>query len=160
MPIRFLTFLCSCLAAYLTLAPTPSSFGRPSSKKAEEKAFLESNRAKPEIHSTKSGLQYQLLRKGEGSEFPNWRSTVSIHLKGSLIDGTVFENTLQRETPVSTKLDKLIPGCREAIKLMNVGDKYRFYVPSKLGYGRTQQGDIPPYSVLVFEIELYEIKRR
>ncbi len=145
--------------AALLFAPLSPALARNPSKRAIEREFLVANAAKPGIVTTKSGLQYEVLQEGAGTEFPNWRSTVSVHLKGSLIDGTVFENTLHREKPISTKIGKLIAGCREAIKLMNVGDKYRFYVPSKLGYGSSKQNDIPPYSVLVFEIELFEISR-
>lgn len=148
------------LLAALFLATASTSLARAPSKRILERDFLEKNAAKPGIVTTKSGLQYEVLKEGDGSEFPKWRDTVSIHIKGTLIDGTVFEDTLHRDRPVSTKVEKLISGCKEAIKLMNVGDKFRFYVPSALGYGRYQQGDIPAYSVLIFEIELFGITRK
>ncbi|MDQ8186994.1 FKBP-type peptidyl-prolyl cis-trans isomerase [Pelagicoccus sp. SDUM812002] len=153
----FTCFLFALLAAALFLVSAKPAHPRTPSRRAVEKAFLEENATKPGIISTGSGLQYEVLREGSGSHFPKWRDTVSIHLKGTLLDGTVFESTLHRDQPISTKLSKLIEGCEEAIKLMNVGDRYRFYIPSKLGYGSARQGDIPPYSVLIFEIELFEI---
>lgn len=133
---------------------------KPPNKQKIEREFLKENALKPGITTTRSGLQYELLKKGEGTENPKWRYTISIHFQGTLIDGTVFESTLNRKQPVSMQLTGLIDGWTEGIKLMNVGDKYRFYIPSDLGYGSKKQGVIPPYSVLIFEIELFSIKGR
>ncbi len=133
---------------------------RPPSKRALEKSYLAENAARPGIVTTKSGLQYLILKEGEGTEFPKRRNKISIHFHGSLLDGTVFESTLDHDQPMKIRLEGLISGWMEGIRLMNVGDKYRFYIPSKLGYGSSKQGIIPPYSVLVFEIELFEIEKR
>lgn len=110
--------------------------------------------------TTKSGLQYLVLKDGESTEHPKWKNTIWIHFHGTLIDGTVFESTLDRDRPMKIKFDKMISGWREGIKLMNPGDKYRFYIPSKLGYGSTRKGIIPAHSVLIFDIELFDIKKR
>ncbi|MDQ8182670.1 FKBP-type peptidyl-prolyl cis-trans isomerase [Pelagicoccus sp. SDUM812005] len=157
---RLQSFFHPLLVFTLLFASTYSLHARPASKRALEKAFLESNANRPGVVTTKSGLQYEALQKGTGTEYPKRRDTVIVHLEGKLTDGTVFESTLHRPKPVEIPISKLVSGCREAIRLMNVGDKYRFYLPSKLGYGGSQQGDIPPYSVLIFEIELFEIVNR
>lgn len=151
------------LPIFITLLITligPALQARPPSKRALERAFLEENANKPGIVTTKSGLQYLILKEGEGTEHPKYRNTIRIHFHGSLIDGTVFESTLNRAHPMTMRLENLIPGWTEGIKLMNVGDKYRFYIPSKLGYGSSKTGIIPAYSVLIFDIELFEIKKR
>lgn len=122
-----------------------------------EKAFLEQNALRPEIVTTRTGLQYEILQKGPNTETPRYRQKITLHYEGSFTDGTVFQTTRDRPKPLTIRLENVVPGWMEGIKLMSPGDKYRFYIPSKLGYGPFQHKDIPGHSVLVFEIELFAI---
>ncbi len=126
-----------------------------SSKNAkEEQAFLETNAKKTGVVSTGSGLQYQIIKHGDG-EKPKANDTVTVHYVGSLIDGTVFDSSVERDSPASFPLDGVIPGLSEGIALMQIGSKYFFYVPSKLAYGdQAPGGKIGPNQLLVFEVEL------
>ncbi|MBC2606694.1 FKBP-type peptidyl-prolyl cis-trans isomerase [Pelagicoccus albus] len=126
-------------------------------RREAEKAFLEQNALRPEIITTRSGLQYEILQKGTRVDTPRYRQKITLHYEGSFVDGTVFQTTRKQSKPLSIRLENVVPGWMEGIKLMSPGDKYRFYIPSKLGYGPFQNKDIPGHSVLVFEIELFAI---
>jgi len=122
----------------------------------KEEAFLELNAARPEIQVTESGLQYMVLEEGEGPK-PTANDTVIVHYEGALIDGTVFESSYSQEQPEEIPLYMVISGWTEGIQLMNVGSKYRIYIPSSMAYGARGAGQIPPYSTLVFTIDLIGI---
>jgi FKBP-type peptidyl-prolyl cis-trans isomerase len=125
-------------------------------QKAEE-LFLAENAGKEGVTVTQSGLQYVVLEKGSGP-VPAAGDTVSVNYEGTLIDGTVFDSSIERGEPETIPLDMVIPGWSEAIQLMNVGGKYLFYIPSELAYGPQGAGRIiPPFSTLVFTIELLSI---
>lgn len=120
--------------------------------------FLAENGKKPGVETTASGLQYQVLQAGKGAT-PEPSDTVRVNYKGTLLDGTVFDDSSQRGEPAEIPLSQVVPGWQEGIALMPVGSKYRFWIPSQLGYGErgTPGGPIPPNATLVFEVELLEI---
>ena len=121
------------------------------------RAFLRENGKRPEVVTTASGLQYEVLREGTGAK-PAVTDTVKVHYVGTLIDGTEFDNSYKRGEPISFPLNRVIRGWTEGLQLMNVGGKYRLYVPYELGYGERGAGSqIPPYATLIFEIELISI---
>ena len=123
----------------------------------EEMAFLIENSTNPGIIVTESGLQYEILEEGDG-EKPAAPSSVKVHYRGTLIDGTEFDSSYQREEPyVFSLTGGVIQGWLEGVPLMNVGSTYRFYIPSNLAYGEDGRPNIPPYATLIFEIELLEI---
>ncbi len=122
------------------------------------KKFLEENEKKEGVEVTASGLQYEVLEKGDGAK-PKATDEVSVHYHGTLIDGTVFDSSVDRGEPTSFPLNRVIPGWTEGVQLMPLGSKYRFTIPYHLAYGARGAGaDIKPYSTLVFEVELLEIK--
>ncbi len=121
-------------------------------------AFLHENKTKPGIHTTPSGLQYEIVTEGNGAK-PTAAQTVSVHYHGSLIDGTVFDSSIERGQPATFGVHQVIPGWTEALQLMNVGSKYRLYIPQELSYGAHPHpgGPIKPFSALIFDVELLEI---
>ena len=126
--------------------------------KEEGLAFLAKNGARAEVMTTESGLQYEVLSAGEGSK-PTAQSTVTVHYEGKLLNGTKFDSSVDRGEPMTFGLNRVIKGWTEGVQLMSPGSKYRFYVPQELGYGsRGAGGAIPPYSALVFDIELLSFK--
>jgi FKBP-type peptidyl-prolyl cis-trans isomerase len=120
--------------------------------------FLAENAERPEVKTTDSGLQYEVLRAGEG-ESPAATDTVTVHYRGTLLDGTEFDSSYARGEPATFPLNRVIPGWTEGLQLMNEGAKYKLYIPSDLAYGKdgTPGGPIPPNATLVFEVELVEI---
>jgi peptidylprolyl isomerase len=122
------------------------------------KAFLVKNRAEEGVIETDSGLQYQILQKGDGAENPKASSTVKVHYHGSLLDGSVFDSSVERGEPISFPLNRVISGWTEGVQLMVVGDKFKFFIPSELGYGNSAAGKITPGSLLIFEVELLAIQ--
>ncbi|WP_180070557.1 FKBP-type peptidyl-prolyl cis-trans isomerase [Acinetobacter sp. YH16038] len=131
-------------------------------QKAEEnakagKAFLQENAKKPGVKTTKSGLQYLVLKEGKGKS-PSANSNVRVHYEGRLIDATVFDSSIARQQPVDFRTTQVITGWTEGLQLMKVGAKYRFFIPADLAYGQIGSGDIiEPNSTLIFDIELLEI---
>lgn len=122
-------------------------------------AFLLENAKRKEIQVTESGLQYEVLKKGRGSK-PNASSTVKVHYVGTTIDNEIFDSSVERKEPISFPLNAVIPGWTEGVQLMSVGSKYRFYIPQQLAYGPASPTElIPPYSVLIFEVELLDIEK-
>ena len=119
--------------------------------------FLKENKQVVDVVETASGLQYQVLHKGEGSEHPTATSNVKVHYHGTLLDGTVFDSSVERNSPISFGLNQVIPGWTEGVQLMTVGDKVKFFIPSNLGYGDRATGKIKPGSLLIFEVELLAI---
>ncbi|MBN2215624.1 MAG: FKBP-type peptidyl-prolyl cis-trans isomerase [Bacteroidales bacterium] len=118
--------------------------------------FLEENAKKEGVITLSSGLQYIILKEGTGG-LPSLNDQVRAHYTGSLIDGTVFDSSIERGEPVLFNLNNLIPGFREALLLMPVGSKWKIFIPEKLGYGSKSQSPIPPFSTLIFEVESIEI---
>ncbi len=124
---------------------------------AKNKAYLEENKKRPGITTTASGLQYEILKEGSGVK-PTKTSTVKVNYEGRLIDDKVFDSSYARNEPLEFRLDRVIPGWTEGLQLMSAGSKYRLYIPSELGYGSQPAGLIPPYSTLIFDVELLEVK--
>lgn len=120
--------------------------------------FLAENSLKEGIESTASGLQYEVLTKGEGTVHPTASSKVTVHYHGTLIDGTVFDSSVERNKTISFKLNQVIKGWTEGLQLMVEGDKYRFFIPSNLAYGDKSAGSIPAGSLLIFDVELFVIE--
>lgn len=124
---------------------------------AEGKAFLEKNKLVAGVKTTASGLQYMVLTAGEGIK-PAATDTVLVNYKGTLLNGKQFDSSYDRNEPLSLSLDRVIPGWTEGMQLMSKGSKYRFFVPYQLAYGESGAGqDIPPFSTLIFEIELLKV---
>lgn len=130
--------------------------------KAEKNAklgqnFLAENAKKSNVKTTASGLQYLVLKEGSGRS-PQASSKIKVHYEGTLIDGTIFDSSIARQQPVEFQLSQVIQGWVEGLQLMKPGAKYRFFIPSHLGYGQIGAGDIiEPNSTLIFDIELIEV---
>ena len=120
--------------------------------------FLAENGLKEGVITTASGLQYEVIKMGKGKK-PAATDRVKVHYHGTLTDGTVFDSSVERGEPTSFGLNQVIKGWTEGLQLMPVGSKFRFYIPQELGYGGQQAGSIPPYSTLIFEVELLEIEK-
>lgn len=128
------------------------------SLKLEGEKFLKNNKSNKDIQTTESGLQYEIIKSGNGKR-PSKTDTVSVHYHGTLIDGTVFDSSVERRTPASFGVHQVIPGWTEALQLMDIGSKYRLFIPQELAYGANPHpgGPIQPFSALIFEVELLEI---
>ncbi len=119
--------------------------------------FLASNKEREGVTTTASGLQYEVITGGDGPS-PAATDTVTVHYRGTLIDGTEFDSSYARNAPATFALNQVIPGWTEGVQLMSVGSKFKFYVPSELGYGMRGAGPkIGPGAALIFEVELLEI---
>lgn len=127
-------------------------------KKAEGEKFLAENALKDGIIVTESGLQYEVIKMGKGRK-PSAEDRVKVHYHGTLTDGTVFDSSVDRGEPITFALNQVIKGWTEGVQLMPVGSKFRFYIPQELGYGAQAAGSIPPYSVLIFDVELLDIEK-
>lgn len=123
------------------------------------KKFLDENKAKEGVIALPSGLQYKVLKAGSGKQ-PSLTSTVKVHYEGKLIDGTVFDSSIQRGMPAEFNVRGVIMGWTEAIQRMKVGDKWQLFIPPNLAYGEqgTPDGSIAPNSLLTFEVELLDVK--
>lgn len=120
-------------------------------------AFLQQNLADEEVQRTSSGLQYKVLQAGSGNVHPKASDNVKVHYHGTLIDGTVFDSSVERGAPTSFPLNRVIKGWTEGVQLMVVGEKTRFFIPSDLAYGNRSAGKIPPGSTIIFDVELLGI---
>jgi len=124
---------------------------------AEGATFLEHNKKIDGVKTTASGLQYMVIKQGKGVK-PLETDTVLVNYKGTLLNGKQFDSSYDRNEPLSLELNHVIPGWTEGMQLMTKGSKYRFFIPYQLAYGERGAGqDIPPYSTLIFEIELLKI---
>lgn len=121
----------------------------------EGEEFLKQNGQRPGVITTRSGLQYEVIKEGQG-EHPSASSRVKCNYTGTLINGKVFDSTKGKQ-PLTFALNQVIPGWTEGLQLMPPGSVYKFYIPYTLGYGRMGAGPIPPFSALIFEVELLEI---
>jgi len=120
--------------------------------------FLADNADRDEVKVTDSGLQYEVLASGDG-ETPSASSTVKVHYHGTLIDGTVFDSSVNRGEPIEFPVNGVIAGWTEALQLMKTGDKWKLYIPHNLAYGAQGAGGvIGPYQALIFEVELLAVK--
>lgn len=117
-------------------------------------AFLAENLEKEGVEVTASGLQYKVLTPGTGTEHPTGRSKVTVHYHGTLIDGSVFDSSVDRGQPITFGLNQVIPGWTEGVQLMVEGEKRRFFIPSRLAYGNRGAGSIPAGATLIFDVEL------
>jgi FKBP-type peptidyl-prolyl cis-trans isomerase FklB len=126
---------------------------------AMNEAFLAANKAKPGVTTTASGLQYEVIKMGTGPK-PTAQDTVKVHYVGTLVDGTEFDSSIKRNEPAEFMVSGVIPGWTEALQLMPVGSKFKICIPQSIAYGATGAGNvIRPYSTLIFEVELLEIKK-
>ena len=122
------------------------------------KKFLEENAKREGVKTTESGLQYEVVNAAEGRQ-PTENDVVTVHYEGSLTDGTVFDSSIKRGSPIDLPVGGVIPGWVEGLQLMHVGEKFKLYIPSELAYGEQSPSPlIPANSVLVFDLELLDIK--
>lgn len=120
-------------------------------------AFLAENKKKPEVTTTASGLQYEVLTEGSGAS-PKATDSVTVHYEGTLISGEVFDSSIARNSPATFPLNGVIPGWTEGVQLMKEGSKFRFTIPYQLAYGEQGAGSsIPPFATLIFDVELLKI---
>lgn len=125
--------------------------------KAEGAAFLEENKKKEGVQTTASGLQYKVITAGKG-KVPTATSNVTVHYTGKLIDGTVFDSSVESNQPATFVVNQVIPGWTEALQLMHEGDKWTLYIPYDLAYGERGAGaQIPPFAPLIFDVELLKV---
>jgi FKBP-type peptidyl-prolyl cis-trans isomerase FklB len=124
---------------------------------AAGKAFLEENKKKEGVKTLPSGLQYKVQTEGSGKT-PKATDQVTVNYKGTLINGSEFDNSYKRGKPATFQVDKVIRGWTEALQLMKEGSKWQLFIPSELGYGERGAGPVPPNSVLIFEVGLISVK--
>lgn len=127
-----------------------------SNREAGEK-FLAENKTKEGVQETASGLQYKVIKMGKGA-IPTATDKVSVHYRGTLIDGTEFDSSYKRDKPTTFAANQVIKGWTEALTMMPVGSKWELYIPQELAYGSRNQGQIKPFSTLIFEVELLGIE--
>jgi FKBP-type peptidyl-prolyl cis-trans isomerase len=128
-------------------------------KRIQNEAFLAENQAREKITVLGSGIQYEVLEEGSGKFHPTIRDWVTAHYHGTLIDGKVFDSSVDRNKMATFKLNNLIQAWQQIVPLMVIGDKWRLVVPPSMGYGERQEGKIPRNSILIFELELIGIGR-
>ena len=128
--------------------------------RAEGEAFLAENGKKADVKTTASGLQYIVVKEGEGAQ-PTAEDEVTVHYTGKLINGQVFDSSVNRGEPATFPLNRVIPGWTEGVQLMKEGAKYTFFIPSDLAYGpQGVPGAIPPHSTLIFDVELIKVMKK
>ena len=141
-------------------AAAKKAMAEKATKSAEEaKVYLDANAKKEGVMVTESGLQYSVVTKAEGAK-PTAEDTVTVHYTGTLIDGTVFDSSVERGKPATFPLKHVIPGWTEGLQLMSVGEKFIFVIPANLAYGNQAAGKIPAGSTLTFEVELLSIAEK
>ncbi len=149
---RVITLLIGLLIGFTMFSMANAT--SPEENQAAGIAFLAENTTKENIVTTASGLQYEVLTKGEGPS-PTATTSVTVHYKGTTLDGKEFDSSYSRNAPATFPLNRVIAGWTEGLQLMNAGAKYRFFIPAELAYGSRGAGaDIGPNSTLIFEVEL------
>ena len=126
--------------------------------KAAGEKFLAENAKKEGVKTTSSGLQYKIIKEGNGA-IPTDSSKVKVNYKGTLIDGTQFDSSYDRKEPTTFRANQVIKGWTEALTMMPVGSKWELYIPQELAYGAREAGQIKPFSTLIFEVELVGIEK-
>ena len=126
-------------------------------RKAQNEAFLAENAQKETVTVLDNGIQYEVLEEGFGKVSPSVKDWLTVHYHGTLIDGKVFDSSVDRKKTATFKLNNLIQAWQEVVPLMVAGDKWRLVVPPSMGYGDRQEGKIPSNSILIFELELIAI---
>ena len=121
--------------------------------------FMEQNAKNDSVVQTQSGLQYMVLKEGTGAK-PGPTDEVTVHYTGKLLDGTVFDSSVERGEPATFPLDKVIAGWTEGLQLMSEGSKYRLFIPSELAYGSKGTQNILPNSTLIFDVELIKVEKK
>ncbi|MDP9186071.1 MAG: FKBP-type peptidyl-prolyl cis-trans isomerase [Verrucomicrobiota bacterium] len=124
---------------------------------AEADKFLAANKSKEGVKTTESGLQYKVLKEGSGAQ-PKSSDTVTVNYRGTLVDGTEFDSSYKRGQPATFPVGGVIKGWTEALQLMKVGSKFQLFIPANLAYGEQGRPGIPPNSLLIFEVELMDVK--
>lgn len=125
--------------------------------RVENQAYLDKNKSRKEVTTTASGLQYEVLTKGTGTVSPVATDKVEVHYHGTLIDGSIFDSSVQRNQTSTFGLNQVIKGWTEGLQYMKVGDKFRFYIPYNLAYGEQGRPKIKPFSTLIFDVELFKV---
>ncbi len=157
---NFSKFFSLTTATFIAMLALPlANAASPEENKAKGVAFLQANSQKAHIVTTASGLQYEVLVKGKGGNSPSATDLVTVHYKGSTLDGSEFDSSYSRGEPATFPLNRVIAGWTEGVQLMQEGDKFRFYIPSELAYGERGAGaDIGPNEALIFDVELIKIQ--
>ena len=137
---------------------SPEQYKQCKANLSEGEKFLKENKTRSGVITTSSGLEYEVIKQGTGVK-PTIKDTVVCHYKGTLLNGTPFDDSYSRNAPATFALTGVIKGWTEALQLMPVGSKYKLYIPCELGYGIMDYGSIPGGSTLVFEVELLDIKK-
>jgi len=159
MTVRISLILATALILVGCKDATKTSTGDGANAKLPEPIPGATDAQQNEIKTTPSGLKYQVLKRGTGTVSPKATDTVNVHYHGTLLDGTVFDSSVERGQPISFPLNGVIAGWTEGLQLMKVGDKFKFEIPPNLAYGeRSPSPKIPPNSTLVFEVELLGIR--
>jgi FKBP-type peptidyl-prolyl cis-trans isomerase len=155
---RYLVMLVLLLSAATPFAA--GAAGTPAENQKEGDTFLAANGKKPGVKTLPSGLQYTVIKEGTGRQ-PAATDTVTVHYKGTLINGTEFDSSYKRGQPASFPLNQVIKGWTEGVQLMKEGAKYRFFIPPHLAYGQRGAGPtIGPNATLIFEVELLSVQKR
>jgi len=158
MTMNFLYAVIGLLLAYALYRAVSGTSGSSVAGNIEKgEAFLAENKLKDGVQETDSGLQYLLLEEGSGTVHPGPKTKVLAHYHGTLIDGSVFDSSVERGQALDFGLNQVIRGWTEGLQLMVEGQKMRLFIPSKLGYGNRPAGSIPGGSVLIFDVELVAI---
>jgi FKBP-type peptidyl-prolyl cis-trans isomerase FkpA len=130
----------------------------PEDNKTKGAAFLAANAKKPTVKTTASGLQYEVIKPDTDSTHPKATDRVTVHYRGTTLDGNEFDSSYSRQEPITFALNQVIPGWTEGVQLMTEGAKYRFFIPAELAYGERGAGPIEPNSTLIFDVELIKIE--
>jgi len=145
----------ACLSNYMSKAQEEKS--KPTIEAGQK--FLAQNKLKAGVKTTSSGLQYEIITEGTGIK-PTALDTFVCHYRGTLLDGTEFDASYNRNQPLTMGVSQVIRGWTEGLQLMPVGSKYKFYIPYEIGYGTIEQGQIPGGAMLIFDVELLEVKKK
>lgn len=154
---EFISLALAVLAGLLVVKSISSNRDRALRNLAEGDRFLEQNGAREAVQTFPSGLQYEVLEAGSGTEHPGPTDKVAVHYRGTFIDGEEFDSSIDHKEPIRFALNQVIHGWTEGLQLMVEGEKARFVLHSDLAYGKRGAGNIPPGSTLIFEVELLSI---